>query len=183
MGIADTNKLTSMIKSAPGLSAGVGNNIASVQSAIDELTDQRSAVENGLCGTSKSRAITYIEDNILPLYPGGYIVYGANFGQIEYEVGNIADWAIYINVTPPLPAPPIPVPTLAYAYTPGDYPELDTMVDDYAFGNDQLTRPLTSGATYGIIPNIETLNDGKDILQENKDKLDAIPDIFSRYAT
>lgn len=186
MGIADTNKLTSMLKNAPDLSAASAKNISSIDDAISELTEQKNAVKNGICINTKTQAITYITDNILPLYPGGYIVYGSDFGKIEYEVGNIADWSIYVDITPPyvLPDPPPPaVPTLQYSYTPGDYPDLDQLVEDYEFGNDQLTRPLTEGATYGIIPNINTLNDGRDILEENKAKLDNIPDVYSRYAT
>jgi hypothetical protein len=171
------------IKAAPDQVSGLSSNISSVNNQIDELTKQKNAVQDGVCTNAKNQMISYINANVLPLYPGGYLVYGSGFGTIAYGSGNISAWSIYENITPPLPAPPVPVPTVVYSYTPGDYPDIDQWVSDYAFGNDYITRPLTSGATYGLTPNIDILGDGKDILQENSDKISDSIDVFSRYAT
>jgi len=190
MGV-DTNKLTTMAKNAPALSANVGSSISSLEDALDELNSQKDAVQDGLCGTAETEAIEYITGTILPIWilveSTAYVVYGSGFGSIAWSdpgpAGNLSAWGIYYDVTP-IPPPILPaVPTLLYSYTPGDYPDLDQLVDDYEYGNDQLTRPLTDGATYGIIPNIAVITSGKSILEENQDKLDDAPDVFNRYAT
>lgn len=178
-------KLKQMSKEAPDKSAATGVNISAIDDVITELSEQRDAVTDGICGVAETEAIAYITTVILPIWllvqPTAYIAYGAGFGTIAWSdpgpIGNISAWGIYYDVTP------VPPPTLLYSYTPTDYPDLDTMVTDYSFGNDQLTRPLTDGATYGISPNITALSGGKAILQENQDKLDGIPDVYSRYTS
>jgi hypothetical protein len=186
MSLADTQKLTAMIKDAPDQVAGLESSISSITDTISDLTDQRSAIQTGVCQTAKTSMIAFITATILPLYPGGYIVYGGGFGTIAYGTGNISAWGIYVDVVTPNPIPPpatITTPTLVYPYTPGDYPEIDEWVDDYSFGNDYITRPLTENATYGLTPNINTLGLGKTILQNNQNKISDSIDVFSRYAT
>jgi len=46
-----------------------------------------------------------------------------------------------------------------------------------------LTRPLTSGATYGLIPYKANLNSAISILTNNKNKLDNSVSYFEDYAT
>jgi hypothetical protein len=189
MGV-DTNKLTTMAKNAPDLSANVGQSISSIDDALTELNSQKDAVQDGVCGNAETLAIAYITEVVLPIWiaiqPTAYIVYGPGFGSIAWSdpgpVGNLSAWSIWY-IVPPVPPSIIPVPTLLYPYTPGVDPIYDVLVADYAFGNDQLTRPLTDGATYGLIPNITVLGTGKSILEENQDKLDDAPAVFDRYAT
>jgi hypothetical protein len=195
MGV-DTNKLTTMAKNAPDLSANVGQSISSIDDALTELNSQKDAVQDGLCGTAETEARDIIDNTILPKWlsvqPTAYVVYGAGFGDIAWSdpgpAGNLSAWEIWYiadvpNPTPPFIPPTIPTPTILYPYTPTDYPDLDVLVSDYSFGNDQVTRPLIDGATYGIDGNITALNAGKSILQENQDKLDGIPDVYSRYSS
>ena len=182
MSLANTNKLTAMIKDAPDTASAIGNSISSLTSQVNELKSQKNAIQNGVCGTAKTDMIQYITDNVLPSYPGGYIVYGSGFGTIAYGTGNISAWSIYQDIPSPV-FPFTPVPTQVYAYTPGDYPEIDQWVSDYSFGNDYITKPLTAGSTYGLSPNISLLNSGKAILQSNQDKIQNSIDVFSRYAT
>lgn len=177
-----TNRLTEMIKEVPDLSDALSSSISSVQSEIADITKERDAIKFGVCANAEEQAVDIIENTILADQGGDYVVYGGTFGTINYSSGNITDWEIYQNqVTPPgsssLPA------VVIYTYTPGDYPDLDQLVEDYDFGNDYITRPLTSGATYGLSPNISSLQDARDILQENKDKIDDSLDVLSRYAT
>lgn len=176
----DTNKLTTMSKNAPDLSANVGQSISSIDDALTELNSQKDAVQDGVCGNAETLAVAFITNIIFPLYPlAEEIGYGPGFGTIAWfdpgPVGNIAAWYLYRDI--------LGVPTPVYIYTPGAFPVLDVLVADYAFGNDQLTRPLTDGATYGITPNISVLGTGRDILQENQDKLDAATAVYDRYST
>jgi len=150
---------------------------------IDELTKDRNAIQNGVCGNAEQEARDILENIILVDKGGDDVVYGSTFGTIGFGTGNITDWEI-VTITVPVPPPVLPpVVTPIYTYTPGDYPDLDQLVTDYAFGNDYITRPLTDGATYGLNPTISLLNIGKDILEENKDKVDESIDVFEDYAT
>lgn len=178
-----TQKLKSMVDAAPDQVVAIEKSIASVGTQIDDLNAQASAITGAVTDVAETDAITYITNNILPLYPGGYIVYGPTFGTITYgpPKGNISDWSIWTDITPVPPPILPPVPTLAYPYTPGDYPDLDELVSDYAFGNDYLTRPLTTGATYGLGPAASALTDAKNLLQENSDKVEDSIDVFTKY--
>jgi hypothetical protein len=178
-------KLGQMLKAAPDQSAAIEKSIVSVQDQIDELTDEANAIEGSMTDVAEIDAVAYITTNILPLYPGGYIVYGPAFGTIAYgpspPKGNISDWAIWKDITPVPPPILPPVPTLQYPYTPGDYPDLDKLVADYVFGNDYLTRPLDTGATYGIYPSRTAMIAAKALLQENKDTVDESITKFPDY--
>ena len=182
MSVADTNRLTQMIIEVPDQSEALASSIGSVQAEIGELTLERNAIRDGLCAVAENQARDMIDNTILADRGGDYVTYGTTFGTINYTTGNITDWEIYqTEITPP--GSSIVPDIVIYTYTPGDYPNLDQLVDDYAFGNDYITRPLTDGATYGYNPNISSLNDAQDILEENKDKVDDSLDVFSRYAT
>jgi hypothetical protein len=172
----NTNKLTSMIKQAPGQVEGLLDNVNALTDEIESITEQRNAFQNGVCGGTKASAIDLLENTILVDKGGDYVLYGPTFGLIQFTPpGNLTDWAIIKMIGI--------VPTPIYTYTSGDYPELDQWVDDYAFGNDYITKPLTDGATYGFNANISTLSDGRSILQNNAAKVNASMDVMSRYAT
>jgi len=169
----DTDRLKTMAKVAPDIVENIEGSIATVESSIDDLTKQKDSIENGVCGTAKTDAIDIIENTILIDKGGDHVDYGPTFGIIQWSPsGNLTDWEIKdaTNVT-------------IYTYTPADYPDLDQWVDDYSFGNDYLTRPLTTGASYGINDSIASLETAKDLLNENADKVADSQAVFNRYAT
>lgn len=172
----ETDRLKTMAKNAPGQVAKIESSIASVESSIADLTKQKDAIQDGVCGNSKTDAIDIIENTIFPdksTDPNDYIEYGSNFGKINWSpLGNLTDWLIKDDMG-----------GTVYSYNKGDYPDLDTLAEDYAFGNDYLTRPQTTGATYGIIPGISTLNTASSLLNENADKVADSQAIFEKYAT
>jgi len=190
----ETNKLTSMVKAAPGQVEGLGKSIDAVQDEMDSLQSEINAVTDGVCGTTEADARDIIDNTILPDHSGNtdstseiiiyFVTYGSTFGDINWiPAGNLTDWAIRKSVTP-IPPPILPpVIVTVYSYTPGDYPDLDTWVTDYAFGNDYITRPVTEGATYGLQPNWNLTDQGKSILETNQAKVDASITVLSRYAT
>ena len=176
-----TNKLTQMIKDAPDQVAGLGSSIESVQDQIDELNEELAGVTS-VCNTTEADARDLLENTIMVDKGGDSVLYGPTFGVISFgdadaepapiPPGNLTDWAILNVLSVPI-----------YTYFPGDYPDLDQWVTDFAFSNDYITRPLTEGATYGLSPNISVLGTGKSILQNNQTKIGNSVDVFSRYAT
>ena len=177
-----SDKLREMIADAPDQSDNLASNISQITDIRDEIQEQIDAVTNGLCTPAEQQAVTIIEGTILIDKAGDYVTYGGTFGTINYTTGNITDWGIYEVQSVPPGSSAIP-DVLIYSYTLGDYPELDQLVDDYDFGNDYLTRPLTSGATYGLDDYKENLNSAIGILTENKDKIDDSITYFEDYAT
>lgn len=170
----DTDRLQTMAKVAPDIVSDIEGSIATVETGIEDLTKEKDSIENGVCGGSKTDAIDIIENTILPDKGGDHVFYGPTFGVIGWSpLGNLTDWEIR-DATSVIPI---------YVYTPGDYPDLDILVDDYSFGNDYLTRPLTTGASYGLNPSIDSLEVAKDLLNENADKVANSVAVFNRYAT
>jgi len=189
MGAITNAKLRQMRDIVPDQSDALATSIQQVQDQITELSEQALAIETEITTPDEATAVIIIETIILPTFPvGSYVVYGAGFGAIQWDPkGNISAWSIWRNIIP-VPPPILPaVPTLLYTYVNnGTYPDLDALVDDYAFGNDYLTRPLYdsglgSEASYGIYPTIVNLNLGKTYLTNNKTKIDASESVFSGY--
>jgi hypothetical protein len=181
-------KLRQMRDAVPDESDALANSITQVNEQIAELTEQALALETEITTPDEATAVIIIETIILPTFPvGSYVVYGAGFGAISWSPkGNLSAWSIWINILP-IPPPILPpVPTLIYTYVNnGTYPDIDALVDDYAFTNDYLTKPLyNSGspdASYGIYPTIVNLNLGKTYLTNNKTKIDASESVLSGY--
>jgi hypothetical protein len=172
----ETDRLKTMAKNAPAQVGKIEGSISQVEATTEDLTKQKEAIEDGVCGNSKTEAIDIIENTIFPAEktdPTDTLEYGATFGIIQWEpAGNLTDFEIKDESG-----------NTVYSYTGGDYPDLDDLVDDYAFGNDYLTRPPTTGATYGLIPKIASLNTAANLLNENADKVADSQAVFERYAT
>jgi hypothetical protein len=172
----ETDRLKTMAKNAPDQVAKIESSIASVESTIEDITKEKDAIQDGVCGNSKTEAIDIIENTIFPdkqTDPGDYVDYGPTFGVIQWDpLGNLTDWAIKDSTGNEI-----------YSYTPGDYIDLDDLVADYTFGNDYLTRPPTTGASYGLIPKISSLTNAANLLNENADKVADSQAVFSKYAT
>lgn len=191
----ESDKLRQMINEAPDTVDNLNNSIAQIEDIRDEIDEQIDAVEDGLCGVAEQELADYLENTKIPELSTDStasfrVEYGPTYGTIDYVTGNITDWAVQElqNVVPPPPDPPIPVPTWVDVYVyEGVGWDGDTTVTgyitDYAFGNDYLTRPLTSGASYGLKPYKASLNDGIDLLTENRDKVDNSITVFEDYAS
>jgi len=178
----------------------ITSSIGQVEEQIDVTLEEIDGVENGLCGVAETDMSDYLNttklDEIKAAYPAVpgtlgecYIVYGGTYGSIAWSspgpVGNITDWEYRQDnlVIPPLPAPPVPSPAyyVRYVYTPGDDTTIDKLVTDYEFGNDYLTRPLTSGASYGLYDNLSGLQSAQSLLTADKNKIAASKTIFEDY--
>jgi len=171
--------------------ANVQGSIGQVEEQIDTTLEEIDGVENGLCGVAQTDLTEYLDTTkldelkaVYPAVPGSlgevYIVYGGTYGTIDYTTGNLTDWEFRqddLSLTPPPPGY-----FVRYTYTPGDDTEIDTFVDDFSFGNDYLTRPQTSGATYGLYDTQSNLTTAKGILESNKNKVANSKAIFERYS-
>jgi len=196
--IDEQNKLNQMHRNIPDVVDQMEENIINLEDIQEELTEQSVAIEDALCAVAESDLTTYLNTVKLAelslIYPPSalvgplYIVYGVNYGTIDYSSGNISDWDYRQDnlVIPPFPAPPIPVPAyyVRYVYLgtgwDGDT-QIAQWINDYAWGNDYLTKPLDLGGTYGLYENIDQINDGLGVLNANRSATAAGEDVLSRY--
>lgn len=182
MSAASLGKLKNMVSSAPGQVQEIGNSVGQVQEQVDDTAEEIAAITDNVTDVTEADARDIIDNQILSDKGGDYVSYGSNFGQIDWDPrGNLTDWEIIKDITP-TPPPVLPaVPTVIYTYTPGDYPDLDEWVNDFAFAVDYLTRPLTDGASYGLKPYKANLEYAESILTENQNKVSNSIDVFNRY--
>lgn len=169
-----SDKLRQMITAVPDQIQAIGNSISQIESQVDEIAEEISAIIDGACTPAESTAIIIIENIILPDKVGDDVEYGATFGVVNINwspAGNLTDWDIMKDSS------------AIYSYTPGDYPDLDTLVDDFDFNNDYLTKPITDGASYGLEPSKANLEYAQSILLENQNKIAASIDVLNKYAT
>ncbi|HQF36481.1 MAG TPA: hypothetical protein PLL26_02460 [Candidatus Dojkabacteria bacterium] len=68
-----------------------------------------------------------------------------------------------------------------YQYTPGNDSTIDELITQWNFAHDYIVKPLGLSGSYGTQDNIAKLNDAKNMLLQNKSKVDNTEDIFSKY--
>ena len=61
---------------------------------IDELTKDRNAIRNGVCGNAEQLLRDYLENTKMAEVGGDTVIYGPNFGTINFITGGITDWNI-----------------------------------------------------------------------------------------
>jgi hypothetical protein len=167
--------LEDMQQDAPDQIEAIESSIEQVQNQIDELDEQITAITDDLCGVAESNLTAYLDGTKLVefIYLDSDVVnYGADYGTIDYDDGGITDWRILDSTG-----------NVIYSLTvnwDGDV-YIQKLINDYEFGNDYLTRPLTSGATYGLIPSKSALNSAKSLLEENKTQVEDSVNVFEDY--
>jgi len=171
-------KLTQMINESTDQVAAINSSIDQVQAQIDDLTQQSEAIENAVLNVAANDLTYYLDNTKLPQFqlidPGASVVYGPTYNSIIYE-NELTDWKIVdsSNVT-------------MYQYLgvgwDNDQIIID-LIDEWDYGNDYLTRPVTSGASYGIRPYISSLQSAKSLLLENADKVGDTKTFFERFAS
>lgn len=173
------SELRNMKDDAPDQVENIEVSIGQVEDQIVDIQRQIDAVNDELCTTAENDLIDYLNNVKIPELIDLYIIQdptvvtGPTFGTIGYGTGNISDWTIVDSTA-----------GVVYSYQGVNWDD-DTSVSnyiiDYAFGNDYLTRPLTTGATYGLIPTRNNLEIALGILENNRDKVDDSIDVFERY--
>lgn len=179
--------LGQMISKVEEQSDNLDSSISQVQAQIDDLDEQIDGVQNGMCAVAETDLTDYMINTKIPeleiTYGGMFTTPfmwapGANYGAIDYTNGGLTDWEVLDDIG-----------VLVYKYEPGGAglnwdgdTTITKLMDDFAFGNDYLTRPMTSGATYGLIPAKANLSTAKGILTSNKNKIVASETEFADYA-
>jgi len=175
--------LQDMIDDAPDQISALDVSIGQINDQITDLTTEINAVTNDLCGVAETDLTAYLDGTKLteieilygdPTSIPFSVDYGGDYGKIDYVDGGITDFRIIDNSG-----------NIEYevGVTHWDNdPLIVKLTGDYAFGNDYLTRPLDSGATYGLIPTRTALNTAKGILNNNKSKIQSSILIFEDYA-
>lgn len=168
-----TDNLKIMVQDAPQQVENIESSIAQVQDQIDDLQEEDDAIKNAVLDTAASELADYLTNVKAPSLGNTYVSFGGSYNVIGY--GNqLTDWSIKDATSN----------NNVYVYGgvgwDGDL-NIVQWVQDWAFGNDYLTRPLTSGATYGIRPYKSNLNSAKALLQQNSNKVANSIDTFNRY--
>jgi len=188
--MTDPVVIQGMIDQVEGQLESVTNGIAQIQAQIDEFNEEITALED-TCDIITNEMTAYLDGTKLQeiqiLHPDATsagVVYGINYGIIDYVAGSLADWYIGYEIDNPSP-PPLKLPVILYQYLgtgwDGDT-YISSRITDWAWMNDYLTRPLDSGATYGLIPNRDALLGALAILEEDKLKLEQSPSRLEPYA-
>lgn len=60
-------------------------------------------------------------------------------------------------------------------------PEIKKLMTRWEIANDYLTRPMSTGASYGLIPYKHTLEDSIHMLSENLDKLEEMKGLYKDF--
>jgi hypothetical protein len=186
------DKLKEMIDAVDGDVSNITSNISQIDVIITELQEQIDAITNAVTNEDSTALLDYLTDVKLPVWvgtnPTAYLVIDSTYGDIGYG-NDLKGWRIEEPAAlPPFPLPP-PVPpdppVVLYEYGGAGWGPGDVLiigwVSDWDFGNDYLTRPLTSGASYGLIPYQTNLNSAKTMLQANSTKLTDSKIIFAKY--
>ena len=182
--MAAADVLRQMLNDAPEQFNNINNSIGQIDNIIDELNTQIDAVTDGLCAVAEADLTDYLNNTKLAEIEGLYgdlfntpfsVDYGPNYGTINYTTGGITDFRIVDSSG-----------NTEYEYLGSNWDSdatITKLINDYAFGNDYLTRPLTSGASYGLIPSRDNMLTAKALLQENADKVDESIDKLGDYAS
>jgi len=182
--------LRQMINNAPEQVENIQSSIGQIDLQIEDLDEQIDGVQNGMCGVAESDLTDYLENTKLAEIEGLYgtpsttpfsVEKGANYGKIDYTDGGITDFTI-VDVTG----------NVEYSYQDVNWDSDATiigLVEDFAYGNDYLTRPLTpvgipaTVATYGLIPSRDNLTFAKGLLQKNSDQIESSITALEDYAS
>lgn len=162
------------------------DSITELTSISSDLQEQREAVENVVLAPNVVDSDAYIAAKIIEV-GGDYATYGATYGDSD-----IVDWSIWQTGLPiPNPTPPPPtlpgVPILLFTGSmldgtgsPADIEQF-TRQNDYSAAYNHIWQELGTDGTYGIKPTRDSVETGKSIVQKNKDKIEQVQEIYTRY--
>jgi len=179
--------LRKMINESEDQAADIQSSIDQVQAQIEELNEQIDALQNGMCldiSDSTGSLTLYLDSTKLEeielLYGDPFntpfeLEYGPDYGKIDWVDGGVTDFKIVDSTG-----------NTMYEHSGTNWdndPHIQKFIDDFDFANDYLTRPLTTGATYGLIPSRDNLLGAKALLEQNRNKIVASEGALEDYAS
>lgn len=180
--MAASDILQEMIDKAPDQIENIEVSIAQIQSQIDDLDVQITGIEDGMCAVDQTSLTQYMLITKIPelevTYGGMFDLPfmwapGPNYGLIDWTNGGIEDWEVLDDIG-----------VLVYKYNGLNWDSdttISNLISDFSFGNDYLTKPLTGGATYGLIPYKNNLLSAQSLLLANKSKINQSITRFAPY--
>ena len=183
--------LNLMVKSMPESIENLENSLAQIDAANTSTDLQIAAITDGVCASSATELQNYLTLEKVPylqetVNATAYLVIDPTFGAIAYA-NTLSGWSIHALVEQAQPLPPelpvAPIDEVIYSTTVNWDSDayITAWMADWSEGNDYITRPNTSGATYGLLPQKENLTAASNILNENKTKLESAQATFSKY--
>lgn len=166
-----SNKLSEMVNNTDDQISALDDSTAQLILQIEELEEQRDAIQYGLMDQiafidlSSYLVITKVPDKG---GVGGYISFGVDYGVI-----NVTDWIIY-NV--------LNIPVYIYGGVGWDDDSIIIdFIDKWNFGYDYINHPFNLTGTYGLQSRIDQLNNGLNLLIQNKQKVEGTSSAFNGY--
>ncbi len=173
--------LADMFDNAEGDVEDLDAQLAQIDQLISNLEDEATAIEDALMTVAADDLQAYLDSTKLPeiIISTGQdlaLIIGSNYNDLPNVGGsaNLTDWS-FVDTT-----------SLQVIYSrsvnwDGDVLILD-WIADWDFGDDYLTHPLTTfDGTYGIYPNINTLNNARGSVQATRTKVNNSIGVFGDY--
>lgn len=173
--------LADMHDNAEGDVEDLDAQLAQIDQLISNLEDEATAIEDALMTVAADDLQAYLDGTKLPEIElltgkGVSLIIGSNYNDLPNVGGsaNLTDWKIIDSTA------------LNTLYSTainwdGDVSILD-WIADWDFGDDYLTHPLTTfDGTYGIYPNINTLNSARGTVQATRTKVNNSIGVFGDY--
>ena len=162
------------------------DSITELTAIAADLQEQREAIENVVLAPNVPLSDAYVEAKRIELL-GDFTTFGVTYG-----VSDISDWSIWQNgipipnpTPPPLTLPGVPILLFTGAMLDGTGSAADiaqwNRQNDYAAAYNHIHQDLGTDGTYGIAPTRDSVNTGKSIVTKNKDKIEQVDEIYTRY--
>jgi len=154
----------------------VESKIKQIQEQIDEMTNQKDAIKTAILDIIALELGDYLENEKLPKFKKDNSDVELQFGNdynADHEHGKITSWRIVDKDGLIL---------YEYKHTGWDNDKkIIEFISEWEFGHDYIYRPLTSGASYGIVAHLENLKKVRQMLVENADKVYSSETMFKRF--
>jgi hypothetical protein len=186
--MSDLDKLKEMVNSYPTIVQNLDTQIATLDPLINDLSEQKSAIENEVLAPLLADSNNYIQQKAIELTGIACILESCTACTSGgYGISNLTDWAIVSGGCVLVP----PATSFVIVWGPNDCDPLGPIEDAdqyqrqmyFAEAYGHIHDPVDINGTYGIEANMTNLNTGKTILQNNKAKYETVRSIYEQYTS
>lgn len=160
------------------------DSITELTAVSEDLQEQREAIENVVLATAEADSDTYLSAKMVEI-GGSSVIKGGDYGST-----NVTDWQIVSAGMVPNPTPPpLMIPGFIVLLQGSDLDGTGSQEDidqfqrqnDFTASYNHIWQDLGTDGTYGIKPTRDSVETGKSIVQKNKDKIEQVQEIYTRY--